>query len=40
MTDVVFVVAGYGVIVGGLGIYTLALWRRMRAVRDPDDEAR
>lgn len=40
MTDVVFVVAGYVVIVGGLGIYTLALWRRMRAVRSPDDEAR
>ncbi|MGI8659366.1 MAG: hypothetical protein ACR2K4_11470 [Candidatus Limnocylindria bacterium] len=40
MTDAVFVVAGYAVIVGGLGIYTLALWRRMRAVRGPDDEAR
>lgn len=40
MSDAGFVIAGYAVIVGGLGVYTLALWRRLRAVRGPDDEAR
>lgn len=40
MTDAVFVIAGYTVIVGGLAIYTLALWRRLRGVKAPDDEAR
>ena len=38
--DVWFVVAAYGVIVGGLALYTLSLWRRLRAVQHPDDEGR
>ena len=40
MTDVGYVIAAYGVIVGGMGLYTLSLWRRLRAARDRDDEAR
>jgi hypothetical protein len=40
MTDVGYVVAAYGVIIGGLALYTLSLWRRLRASRNPDDEAR
>ncbi len=43
MTDAGFVAAAYGVILGGLALYTLALWRRIDAVRrrrGPDDEAR
>jgi len=37
MSDVGFVIAAYGVIFGGLGLYTLALWRRLRAARRDDD---
>lgn len=37
MSDAAFVIAAYGVILGGLGAYTVALWRRLRAAR-PDDE--
>ena len=40
MSDVGYVVAAYGVIVGGLALYTLSLWRRLRASRGPGDEAR
>jgi hypothetical protein len=40
MTDAGYVVAAYGVIVGGLVLYTLSLWRRLRAVRHLDDEGR
>ena len=40
MSDVGFVIAAYVVIIGGLGAYTVALWRRLRATRGPDDEAR
>jgi hypothetical protein len=40
MTDAGFVVAAYAVIIGGLAAYTVALWRRLRAVRGRDDEAR
>jgi hypothetical protein len=40
MTDVGFVVAAYAVILGGLAAYTFALWQRLRAARDRDDEAR
>ena len=40
MTDAGYVIAAYGVIVGGLGLYTVTLWRRLRAVRGRDDEAR
>lgn len=38
MSDVGFVIAAYGVILGGLGVYTITLWRRLRAV-GRDDEA-
>ena len=37
MTDAGFVVAAYAVILGGLGIYTVALWRRLGALRRNDD---
>ncbi len=40
MTDAGFVIAAYAVIISGLAAYTLTLWRRLRAVRGPDDEAR
>lgn len=40
MTDAGFVIAAYAVIIGGLGLYTVALWRRLRAARRRDDEAR
>jgi hypothetical protein len=33
MRDVVFLVAAYGVIIGGLGLYALALLRRLAAAR-------
>ena len=31
MTDLAFIVAAYVVIIGGLGLYTIALWRRLRS---------
>jgi hypothetical protein len=43
MTDAGFVIAAYSVIIGGLALYTLALWRRVASARrevDRDDEAR
>jgi hypothetical protein len=40
MNDAGFVLAAYAVILGGMGIYTATLWRRIRAARDRDDEAR
>jgi hypothetical protein len=40
MTDAGFVVAAYTVIIGGLAAYTLALWRRRRAIDGRDDEER
>ena len=41
MSDLGYVVAAYGVIFGGLGLYTVTLWRRLRAAADrPDEEAR
>lgn len=40
MTDAGYVIAAYGVIVGGMGLYALSLWRRLQAARDHDDEAR
>ena len=40
MSDAGFVIAAYVVIIGGLGVYAVALWRRLRAARGPDDEAR
>lgn len=44
MTDAGFVLAAYGVIVGGLAVYTLTLWRRLdraraEAAERRDDEA-
>jgi hypothetical protein len=50
MNDVGFVVAGYGVVLGGLAIYALTLLRRLAAARSestsssvaaasPDEEA-
>ena len=38
MSDAGFVVAAYGVIFGGLGLYTLALWRRLRGAGRRDDD--
>ena len=45
MTDATFVAAAYGVIFGGLGLYTVTLWRRLRSAQRQapdgiDDEAR
>jgi hypothetical protein len=34
VSDVGFVIAAYGVILGGLGLYTTTLWRRLRASRE------
>ncbi len=33
MTDLGFIVAGYGVILGGLALYAAVLLRRLRAAR-------
>jgi hypothetical protein len=40
MTDAGFVIAAYGVILGGLGLYTVILWRRLRAAARDRDEVR
>jgi hypothetical protein len=41
MTDIGYVLAAYAVILGGMAVYTVTLWRRLReATRDRDDEAR
>ena len=40
MTDAGFVIAAYGVILGGLGLYTASLWWRLRAAQRRDDEGR
>jgi hypothetical protein len=40
MTDAGFVLAAYAVILGGLALYTVVLWRRLRAAAGRDDEAR
>jgi hypothetical protein len=34
MTDIGFVVTAYSVILGGLGLYTVMLLRRLRAARE------
>jgi hypothetical protein len=31
MTDLAFIVAAYAVIIGGLALYTITLWRRLRS---------
>jgi hypothetical protein len=33
MTDAGFVTAAYAVILGGLALYTVTLWRRLRGVQ-------
>ena len=38
MSDAGFVLAAYGVILGGLGVYTVALWRRLGATRRDGSE--
>ncbi len=38
MSDAGFVLAAYSVILGGLGLYTASLWRRLRAHRPGEDE--
>jgi hypothetical protein len=38
MTDVEYVIAAYGVVLGGMGLYAVSLWRRLRRARG-DDEA-
>ena len=40
MTDVGFVVAGWGVILGGLALYAVTLLRRLAAARDTSEEDR
>ena len=40
MTDAGYVIAAYTVILGGLALYTVSLWWRIRATRHPDDEGR
>lgn len=40
MTDAPFVVAAYAVILGGLALYAVTLWRRLRSARGRDDEGR
>lgn len=31
MTDLPYIAAAYGVIIGGLVVYAVSLWRRLRA---------
>jgi hypothetical protein len=31
VSDLPFIVAAYGVIIGGLGLYAVFLWRRLRS---------
>ncbi len=41
MTDAAFVLAAYGVILGGMALYTVVLWRRLAATtHHRSDEAR
>jgi hypothetical protein len=39
MTDAGYVLAAYAVILGGMALYTVVLWRRLRAVREFDGSA-
>jgi len=39
MTDVEYVIAAYAVVLGGLALYVVTLWRRLARARG-DDEAR
>lgn len=40
MTDLGFVLAGYGAILGGMGLYAVLLVRRLRAARREADRIR
>ena len=40
MIDAGYVIAAYAVILGGMVLYTAVLWRRLRAARGRNDEAR
>lgn len=40
MTDVGYIVAAYGVVLGGTLLYAITLWRRLRRASGTDDEAR
>ena len=40
MSDAGFVIAAYGVILGGLGLYAVTLWRRLRGAACDRDEVR
>jgi hypothetical protein len=40
MTDVGYVIAAYGVVLGGMALYAVTLWRRLRRARGDDHEAR
>ncbi|HET8776243.1 MAG TPA: hypothetical protein VFN76_01155 [Candidatus Limnocylindria bacterium] len=40
MTDAGYVIAAYGVIIGGLALYAFSLIRRLASKRDRRDEGR
>jgi hypothetical protein len=40
MSDAGYVIAAYGVIVGGLALYAVSVLRRLAATRDRRDEGR
>ena len=40
MTDVEYVIAAYATVLGGLVLYVVTLWRRLRRASGGDDEAR
>jgi len=40
MNDIEFVVAAYGVILGGIGLYAGLLVRRLRAAREVSEQVR
>jgi hypothetical protein len=40
VTDAGYVIAAYGVIIGGLALYAFSLMRRLASKRDDHDEAR
>jgi hypothetical protein len=37
MSDVGYVIAAYGVVLGGMALYAVSLWRRRRRVRGGDE---
>ena len=38
MSDAGFVIAAYAVILGGLGLYAVSLWRRLRSAARDENE--